>query len=62
MSKMTRRDAIGTAVMGAAGVALAGGAATTAAALEVSRYAVLAGKHTPKPLRFDPARLTGNVL
>jgi Fe-Mn family superoxide dismutase len=59
MSKMTRRDAIGTAAMGVAGAALAGGAATPDAAQDAARVAAFAGNHMPRPLRFDPARLTG---
>jgi len=59
MSKVTRREAIGTAAVGVAGVALAGGASSTASAQETGRSLAFAGNHTPKPLRFDPAKLTG---
>ncbi|KEO86033.1 superoxide dismutase [Erythrobacter sp. JL475] len=59
MSNFTRRDAIGTTAMGVAGVALAGGATAQASAQGASRVASFAGNHTPKPLRFDPAKLTG---
>lgn len=59
MSKVTRREAIGTAAVGVAGVALAGGATAQASAQGASRVAAFAGNHTPKPLRFDPAKLTG---
>jgi Fe-Mn family superoxide dismutase len=56
---MTRRDAIGTAAMGVAGAALAGGPAAPAAAQDAARVAAFAGNHMPRPLRFDPATLTG---
>lgn len=59
MSKVTRREAIGTAAVGVAGVALAGGASSTATAQETARSFAFAGNHIPKPLRFDPAKLTG---
>jgi Fe-Mn family superoxide dismutase len=58
MSKVTRREAIGTAAAGAAGMALAG-TGTSATAQEPARAAAFAANHTPKPLRFDPAKLTG---
>jgi Fe-Mn family superoxide dismutase len=59
VSKITRREAIGTAAMGVAGAALVGGAATPVAAQQIARAAAFAGNHMPRPLRFDPARLTG---
>lgn len=59
MSKITRREAIGTAALGVAGAALTGGTATVASAQEPVRIAAFAGNHMPKPLRFDPAKLTG---
>lgn len=59
MSKVTRREAIGTAAVEVAGVALAGGASTSVAAQENARSLAFAGNHTPKPLRFNPASLTG---
>jgi len=59
MSKVTRREAIGTAAVGVAGVALAGGATAPASAQESGRGLAFAGNHTSKPLRFDPAKLTG---
>ncbi|WP_416831436.1 MAG: superoxide dismutase [Erythrobacter sp.] len=59
MSTITRREAIGTAAVGVAGAALIGGAASQVSAQETSRVAAFAGTHTPKPLRFDPAKLTG---
>lgn len=59
MSRITRREAIGTAAAGVAGAALVGGATSQASAQEASRIAAFAGSHTPKPLRFNPASLTG---
>ena len=59
MSTITRREAIGTAAVGVAGAALIGGATSQASAQEASRVAAFAGTHAPKPLRFDPAKLTG---
>jgi Fe-Mn family superoxide dismutase len=58
MADLTRRSAIGAASLGAAGLALA---ATGAAAAEGAPALVpaFAGNHQPKPLRFDPAKLTG---
>lgn len=56
MGELTRRDALiaagtGAAASLAAGPALAQGAPSPAPAF--------AGQHQPKPLRFDPAKLTG---
>ena len=59
MSTITRREAIGTAAVGGAWAALIGGATSQVSAQETSRVAAFAGKHAPKPLRFDPAKLTG---
>ena len=62
MSIITRRQAIGTAALSATGIALAGtGSAASAQdpAAAASRAAAFAGKHTPKPLRLNPAKLTG---
>ena len=62
MSIITRRQAIGTAALSATGIALAGTASAASAqdpAAAASRAAAFAGKHTPKPLRFNPAKLTG---
>jgi Fe-Mn family superoxide dismutase len=59
MSKITRREAFGTASMGAAALAL--GSATAGASAQEAPAPVLAfaGNHKPKPLRFDPAKLSG---
>ena len=62
MSIIIRRQAIGTAALSATGIALAGTASAAAAqdpAAAASRAAAFAGKHTPKRLRFNPAKLTG---
>lgn len=59
MGKFTRREAIGTSAIGIAGTTLGGMAASSALAQEPVRSAAFAGRHTPKPLRFDPASLTG---
>lgn len=62
MSIITRRQAIGTAALSATGIALAGTAGATSAQgalIGGTTAAAFAGKHTPKPLRFDPAKLTG---
>lgn len=62
MSIITRRQAIGTAALSATGMALAGtGSAAFGQdpAAAPARAAAFAGKHTPKPLRFDPAKLFG---
>ena len=59
MNKMTRREAIGTAALGMAGAGLAGSGVTPASAQQPSTTHAFAGNHVPKPLSFDPARLTG---
>ena len=56
MTKVTRRNAIGSVAVGAAGLALADTAAAQAAHPVVPAYE---GLHQPRPLRFDPAKLTG---
>ncbi|QUL39061.1 superoxide dismutase [Erythrobacter sp. JK5] len=58
MSNLTRREAIGTTAIGAAGLALSA-TASSAGAQEPQPIAAIAGKHIPKPLRFDPAKLSG---
>jgi len=58
MDTITRREAIGNVGAGAAGLALAAGAAP-AAAQEATPPPAFAGQHTIRPLKFDPAKLTG---
>jgi Fe-Mn family superoxide dismutase len=55
MTGLTRRGAIGGVAGGAAGLAVSG-AVGSAQPVAVPAFA---GLHKPKPLRFDPARLTG---
>lgn len=57
MVDFTRRSAIGVASAGAVGLTLA--AATGNAQATPPLVPAFAGNHQPKPLRFDPARLTG---
>lgn len=60
MAIITRRQAIGSAALSATGIALAGTSTAAAAQAAVPAAApAFAGKHNPKPLRFDPAKLTG---
>jgi superoxide dismutase, Fe-Mn family len=61
MSHITRREAIGTGAVGATGAMLIAGTSASAAqgAAPASLVQAFAGKHTPQPLRFDPAKLTG---
>lgn len=59
MSNFTRREAMGTAAVGVAGATLAGVAKSEAIAQDQARAAAFAGNHTPRPLRFDPTKLTG---
>jgi Fe-Mn family superoxide dismutase len=58
MVEFTRRSAIGAASIGAAGLSLsaASGAAAQGAPALVPAFA---GNHQPRPLKFDPAKLTG---
>jgi Fe-Mn family superoxide dismutase len=56
MSELNRREALLAAGAGAAAVALATGARAQAQAPAVPAFA---GQHQPKPLRFDPTKLTG---
>lgn len=58
MTELNRREAIGAAAAGAAGLTLAA-AAPAAAQVAASGPPAFAGTHQPKPLRFDPAKLTG---
>ncbi|MBA4767538.1 MAG: superoxide dismutase [Porphyrobacter sp.] len=61
MSNITRREAIGTGAVGAAGAMLVAGTSVSAAqgAGTVAPVQAFAGKHVPQPLRFDPTKLTG---
>ena len=58
MSDLSRRDAMLAAAAGAATVSLAAAAPALGQA-EAARPAAFAGLHQPKPLRFDPTKLTG---
>jgi Fe-Mn family superoxide dismutase len=58
MSELTRRDAMLAAAAGAATASLAAAAPALGQA-DTPRPPAFAGQHQPKPLRFDPARLTG---
>ena len=58
MADFTRRSAIGAASVGAAGLTLS--AVSSAAAQGVpAPVPAFAGNHQPRPLKFDPAKLTG---
>jgi Fe-Mn family superoxide dismutase len=57
MGELTRRDALIVAGAGAAAASLAEGRALAQGA--ASRVPAFAGQHQPRPLRFDPAKLTG---
>src|SRR5918912_3183881 len=62
MNKVTRRAAIGQLVAGVAGLTVAnfaGGEAEGQAPEAVSVAKAFRGQHQPKPLPFDPAKLTG---
>jgi Fe-Mn family superoxide dismutase len=59
MSEVTRRQAIGTVSMVASGLAVAGAAGPAAAQSGAARPPAFAGMHQPRPLRFDPAKLSG---
>jgi Fe-Mn family superoxide dismutase len=58
MSKITRRQAIGSAALSASAIAMAGTSRSSTAQTPPADLA-FAGSHTPKPLRFNPASLTG---
>lgn len=58
MSDLNRREAMFAAAAGAATASLAGAAPAMAQA-ETLRPPAFAGQHQPKPLRFDPTRLSG---
>jgi Fe-Mn family superoxide dismutase len=58
MTELNRRDALRGTAAGAVGLALA--TARPASAQDAApRPPAFAGQHQPKPLRFDPAKLTG---
>src|SRR6187402_2125621 len=57
MSDLTRRDALIVAGAGAAAASLAASPALAQPA--PSPAPAFAGQHQPKPLRFDPTKLTG---
>ena len=59
MPDFTRRSAIGAASAGAAGLTLAAAASGAQAQAAPPPVPAFAGNHRPKPLRFDPAKLTG---
>jgi superoxide dismutase, Fe-Mn family len=59
LTKLTRRGVIGSVAAGAAGAVLIGSSAAAQTAPATVRVPAFAGLHVPKPLRFDPAHLTG---
>ena len=59
MDEVTRREAIGTVSVGAAGLALAAAAVSAAAQVTITRAPAFAGTHQVEPLKFDPAKLAG---
>lgn len=59
MGELTRREVIGSAAVGVVGATMSSAVKGETLAQESARVAAFAGKHTPKPLRFDPARLAG---
>ncbi len=56
MANLTRRGAIGVAAAGATAAVLPTGASAQAEPRPVPAFS---GDHQPKPLKFDPAKLTG---
>lgn len=58
MNNFSRREAIGSAAISAPGISLFGivNAANAAASRSGGAFAA---RHAPKPLRFNPATLTG---
>jgi Fe-Mn family superoxide dismutase len=56
MNKITRREAIGSALFAGAGLFAASGIAEAQTETVVPAFA---GRHQPKPLPFDPTKLTG---
>jgi Fe-Mn family superoxide dismutase len=59
MAKITRRQAIGSTAATAAGLAITGSGSPASAESAVPVVGAFAARHTPKPLRFDPSKLTG---
>ena len=59
MGELTRRDALIAAGAGAAAVSAAASSARAQGAPTPAPAPAFAGQHQPKPLRFDPAKLTG---
>ncbi len=59
MTEFSRRQAIGSVSLGAAGMAMVGMASTATAQVASPRPPAFAGQHEVKPLRFDAARLEG---
>jgi Fe-Mn family superoxide dismutase len=59
MNDLSRRQALGSAAIGAASVAMAASAAAPVSAQAASRVQAFAANHAPVALRFDPAKLTG---
>ena len=58
MNKISRRDAL-TGIIGAGAAALAMSGNAAAVPAQETLPLAFAGKHTPKPLPFDPTKLTG---
>ncbi|MEM1132652.1 MAG: Fe-Mn family superoxide dismutase [Pseudomonadota bacterium] len=60
MKQISRREAIGTVSVGVVGAAVIPAASAQAMAQDSAPASLaFAAKHNPKPLRFDPAKLTG---
>ncbi|MEZ5784740.1 MAG: Fe-Mn family superoxide dismutase [Rhizobiaceae bacterium] len=59
MNDVSRRAALGSLAAGATGLAVASAAKAQAPTDTGFAYPAFAGKHAPKPLRFDPAKLDG---
>lgn len=59
MPEISRRTAIGSLAVGAAGLAAANASASSKAQTMNTAAPAYSGQHQPKPLRFDPARLDG---
>ncbi|HKY82782.1 superoxide dismutase [Novosphingobium mathurense] len=59
MTDLSRRSALGSFAAGAAGLALAPTASAQSQQVSGAASPAFAGKHAPKQLRFDPAKLDG---